>query len=199
MPGTGALRCSAFLRSAVALFLVVPSLASAHGERAMPPRQLTDVQFDTFVEQTGDSEANVSRRLVMDPGLIPLAAVAADARRSRRRVGTSLMAWGFTIVGLASTITLIGAAGVPDTDPPCSGGRSCRGLEIFFGVSSAVGLALAIPGIVVMARESSVEKAAGDRYRSATIPLGMPDDDRHPSPHRPTTAFSLTLLSMTFE
>jgi hypothetical protein len=178
-------------------------LASPTAKRNGRPaaRSLTDKQFDTFVELVGDSESVVWQRLLADPGLVPLAAAAANARTNRRRNATGMMAVGFTIVGLGSTITLFLLAGGPDVDGACSasaGKSSCLKVEGFFVGSLVVGLALAIPGLVKMARETEIERGAVERYQSPGILLPSTPLASNLTSASPRKSLQVPLLSFLF-
>jgi len=118
----------------------------------------------------------VWQHLLADPGLAPLAAAAANARIERKSSGKVMTITGFTILGVGvgvgyvimlSAITSTGNCSSdyysnscgPNTD------RILGGLAI--GVLSVgVGLAIGIPGIIHMTRQSEVETQASERYQA---------------------------------
>ena len=136
---------------------------------------LTREQMQAFADLTGGSPYLVSRRLAAEPNLIPLAAKAADARRSRKTTGLIMTVVGFTIVGVGDIV----GAGIIATTPgyPKMDGHEDRlllGAGIVLG-SLAVGLALGIPGIVKMAAPSSEEQKALDAYsRTRSLSAARP-------------------------
>jgi hypothetical protein len=126
---------------------------------------LTPEQLDSFSELTGDGQRAVAYRLSMNPNLVPLAAAAADARSSRRRTGKIMAIVGFTILGvgdIVGTYIVISTPGYPKVQ---SGNYGRMYLGVGVGLASlAVGLALAIPGLIKMARMTEVENRAVDAY-----------------------------------
>jgi hypothetical protein len=196
----------------VALFLAaaLPSFARADGPNTRAVLQ--PAQLDAFAALVGESTSTVARRIATDPSLVPLAAEAADARMRRKHTGKVLTITGFVIFGVGTAIGFeLIVAGLRPTNCP-SGGCSTGAHPARFGlgvavVSEAIGLAIAIPGIVKMASQSETETEASARYHlsaagssdstSSAWPTqslngGMPDSSMLP------TRFLLPLLSGTF-
>ena len=126
---------------------------------------LTPEQLDSFSELTGDGQRAVAYRLSQNPNLVPLAASAADARTSRRLTGKIMAIVGFTILGvgeITGTYLLVTTPGYPKIE---SGHENRVFLSAGIALGSlAVGLALAIPGLIKMARTTEVENQALDAY-----------------------------------
>lgn len=163
---------------------------------------LTPVQFDAFVELIGEERPEVWRRLSLDPGLVPLAAAAADARLERRRSGKFRTILGFSILGGGVTLGYLLLLSSIDHSADCSYGESCGNdlggsfITAMFIVlaSTGVGLGIGIPGIISMARQSEVETAAVDRYQAGGLP-----PPPLPPPYYPYPAQSAIPLGMTFK
>jgi hypothetical protein len=168
--------------------------------------------LDAFASLVGESMSIVVRRIETDPSLLPWAAKAADARMRRKHTGTVLTITGFTIFGVGSLIgwelivSSLRPVNCPNNGCDTGGNHGVPGLVVAL-VSEAIGLAMAIPGIVKMARQSDAETEASARYYpqtatsdgSTTSPwsaqllrAGMPEPSMRP------TGFSLPLLSGTF-
>jgi len=130
-----------------------------------PATTLTPKQLESFSDLTGDAKRTVQHRLSTDPKLMPLAAAAADARASRRTTGKVMAIIGFTVLGvgdIAGTYIVLSTPGYPNVKTEDQG-RMYLGLGVGL-LSLAVGLALAIPGLVKMASLSEVEQRALDVY-----------------------------------
>jgi hypothetical protein len=126
---------------------------------------LTPEQLDAFSDLTGDGQRKVAYRLSQNPNLVPLAASAADARTSRKTTGKVMAIVGFTILGvgeITSTYIFVTTPGYPKIESGHDN-RILLSAGIALG-SIAVGLALAIPGLMKMARPSEVEDQALDAY-----------------------------------
>jgi hypothetical protein len=144
-----------------------------------PATLLTQEQLDSFVELTGDPKPWVWQRLLADPGLVPFAAAAADARMDRRSTG---MDCGYYESCEPDKSMLLGGLGL-------------------MAVSIGTGLGLGIPGIIRMARQSEAETEAARRYHPPELPQMPP----YPGPY-PTAksvraggfTLSAPILSFTF-
>ena len=152
--------------------------------------------------------SSVRGPLAIDPRLVPFAAEAADARMRRKHTGKLLMITGFTIFGVGSVIGLeliidsLGSYNCPSGGCGDLGHPGLPGLVVAL-VSEAIGLAVAIPGIVKMASQSEAETEAAARYPAATSdgsPSSLPPRLRAGMPETPMrpTGFLLPLLSGTF-
>jgi len=140
---------------------------------------LTPEQLQAFSALTGDTPGQVSLRLTMDPRLKPIAASAADARMSRRGAGKVMAIVGFTILGvgdIVGSIIMVTTPGYPNIESGHEG-RFFVGVAVAV-VSLGVGLGLAIPGLVKMARPGDEENRALDSYtsgpRQAPAPAAPP-------------------------
>jgi hypothetical protein len=137
----------------------------AQARPAAPTVKLTPQQLESFSELTGDGQNLVFRRLSTNPGMVSLAAAAADARSSRRSSGKAMAIIGFTILGIgdiAASYILLTTPGYPKIE---SGHENRIFLSAGIALGSiAVGLALAIPGLIKMARQTKVEDRAMDAY-----------------------------------
>jgi hypothetical protein len=161
-------------------------------------QSLTPAQLEWFVQLIGEPLPVVWQHLVADPGLVPLAAAAANTRMERKGSGKTMTIAGFTILGVG---VIAGYAIVLSAlsdhlnncayDASSCGNSSDGQIKLGFAlilVSTGVGLALGIPGIVRMAKQTEVETAAVDRYQfpgwgrppvyppwqSSAVPVGAP-------------------------
>jgi len=208
----------AFLILAIPV-LAIPAAARAQGvwaplapgaaAPAMPAPALTAAQLTAFAELMGETKPVVWQRLLADPGLAPLAAAAADVRMERKSSGKTMTIAGFTILGVGAgvgyAILLSGAMSSdncgyyesqcePDTD------RMLGGVMIGL-LSVGVGLAIGIPGIIRMAKQTEIETQASERYQawSEGRPLVYPGIySQSPSMRSPGRRLDLSLLSFRF-
>jgi hypothetical protein len=183
------------------------------GNRASAPRRagarvaLSPEQFEAFAQLIGEPRPVVWQHLLADPGLVPLAAAAADERMSRKSSGKARTIVGFTILG-AGVIAgyLILLSSIRDV-ADCSSAYSCNDnfadhyllALLVMGASTGIGLGIGIPGIVSMARQSEVETNAVDRYQ---YPHGMmpppPYYPAYPPPYGLGSPRSLKLPLLSF-
>jgi hypothetical protein len=174
----------------------------------MASPRISQAQFESFAELIGEPRPLVWQRLQLDPGLVPLAAAAADARMSRKSSGKTRTIVGFSIfgvglgVGYAIFLASIfdGANCTNSYSDTCGnnvGSGAVAGILVMV-VSSAVGLGIGIPGIISMARQSEAETAAADRYQYPFAP--PPPAPYYPghSAMPPSRAVKLPLLSLSF-
>jgi len=191
--------------------------ASGHASSPQPGPEsplapsLTPTQLEWFVQLIGDPMPVVWQHLVADPGLVPLAAAAANTRMERRNSGRTMTIAGFTILGVGSIAgyVLVLSALHDDLNNCDYGASSCGnnsdgqvklGIAIVL-VSTGVGLALGIPGIVRMAKQTEVETAAVDRYQLPGLgrpPVYPPWQSSAAPVAAPRKALNLSLLSFTF-
>jgi hypothetical protein len=157
--------------------LATPAVVHAQDQPAPfvapPASSLTRLQVDAFAELLGEPKEVVWQRLLADPGLVPFAAAAADTRMERKSSGKTMTIVGFTILGVGLVAGyLIILSGISDSmncgfDTSCNpnnDGRITTGFVIGL-VSTGVGLAIGVPGIVRMAKQTEVETEAVDRYQ----------------------------------
>jgi hypothetical protein len=195
--------------------MTIPRLSALAGADTPSSRATLDpAQVDAFAALVGESTSTVAQRIATDPSLVPFAAKAADARMRRKHIGKVLTITGFTILGVGSVIGLeliisnVGSSiNCPEAPTACnpSGYTVLPGLVVAL-VSEAIGLAVAIPGIVKMASQSEAETEALARYHpvaatndgstssswpTQSLRAGMPE-----TPMRPT-GLLLPLLSGT--
>jgi len=191
--------------------------ALARADTASSHATLDPAQLNAFAALVGESTSTVAQRIAADPSLVPFAAKAADARMRRKHTGKVLTIAGFTIFGVGSVIGFelimsgFGSYNCPATTNGHSGcdpdpGYYARrdGLVVAL-VFEAIGLAVAIPGIVKMASQSEAETEAAARYpppaaTSDGSPSSLPPRLRAGMPETPVrpTGFLLPLLSGTF-
>jgi hypothetical protein len=181
--------------------------------------RISQAQFDSFAELIGEPKPLLWQRLQLDPGLVPLAAAAADARMSRKSSGKIRTIVGFSIFGVGiGTGYVILLASIVDAsncnDSYNNSYNSCNsgiGSGVIAGllvmaISAGVGLGIGIPGIVSMVRQSEAETAAVDRYQypfAPSPPSLFPSPS--PSPYYPgqsalppSRAIKVPLLSLAF-
>ena len=160
------LHVSVFI-AALSLAAAWPSLARA--DTASSRTTLNPAQLDAFAALVGESTSTVAHRIAADPSLVPLAAKAADARMQRKHSGKVLTIAGFTIFGVGTAIgfeMIVASAtsyNCPSNGCPAGGNRGLPGLVVAL-VSEAIGLAMAIPGIVKLSRQSEAETEASARF-----------------------------------
>jgi hypothetical protein len=200
-----------------ALFLAVALPSLARADTASSRATLAPEQLDAFAALVGESTSTVAQRIAIDPSLVPLVAKAADARTQRKHTGKVLTIAGFTIFGVGTAIgfemivSSLGSYNCPTPPNNCGtgGNHGLPGLAVAL-VSEAIGLAMAIPGIVKMARQSEAETEASARYHpaaatsdgstsssSSSWPTQSLRAEMPETPIRPT-GFLLPLLSRTF-
>lgn len=191
-----------------------PSLPASDGIlgswAANAPIQITQPQLDAFAELIGEPRPVVLQRLAVDPGLVPLAIAAADARMARKSSGKTRTIVGFTLLGVgeaAGFAIILSTFGDTNNctnnsyyDGSCGSNMGARYLIALLvaAAASGVGLGIGIPGIISMARESEVETAAVDRYQnlrlSAPPPAYAPAQSASPS----AKTLKVPLLSFSF-
>jgi hypothetical protein len=197
------------------LSLAFPAAARAQGIGApLTPAApaLTAAQLTAFAELMGETKPVVWQHLLADPGLAPLAAAAADVRIERKSSGKTMTIAGFTILGVGAGVGYaIMVSGImsgancnyydnynsqcgPNTD------RMMGGLVVGI-LSVGVGLAIGIPGIIRMARQTELETQASERYQAwgSGQPLVYPGAYSQSLPMRsPGRRLDLSLLSFRF-
>jgi hypothetical protein len=164
---------------------------------APAPVVLTGEQIAAFADMVNDPENTVAARLRADPHLASMAAGAVEAREHRKHSGVGLMVSGIIVLavtdvlGSALVLTTPGYPGIDGTNA----GQFAAGLAIAL-VGDAVGLSLAIPGIVKLSAKTDDEKLAIDAYVTGDAPPATP---RPPVPITGTTGgIRLPLLSLSF-
>jgi hypothetical protein len=170
---------------------------------------LASHQIEAFASLVDEPVGAVAERLRREPSLIPIATEAADARLGRKKTGKWLMVGGFSLYGLGGGIAVYGILHyLGGSHSWCADGGSCtqtsmstqdRALAIGGLVAAGVGLLLAIPGIVVSARQSDVEAAALSRYERSNRPYEPPFLLQSAIPH-PASAgdVNVSLLAFSF-
>jgi hypothetical protein len=183
------IRSACLLAGLVASFMLLSSSARADvqpSEQAPAPARpapvITTDQLAAFAELLGEPRPVVWQRLQIDPGLVPFAVAAADARMARKSSGKVRTAVGFSIFGVGGITGYIvmlssfisncnyNSNYYNDSCGTIDGGRFVLGV-VLMAASAGVGLGLGIPGIISMARQSEVETAAVDRYQYPHVPL----------------------------
>jgi len=158
---------------------------------------------DTFAELLGEPRERVEQRLLWDPGLVPLVAAAVDARVARKNQGKLMTIGGFTILGVGVVAGFLEALSGLCIYGDCQSEADAksRAGEAIALASVGIGLALGIPGIVMLARQSEAEDKAVDRYQlfgagpPPAFPLG---NSRALSTGSAGKNFSLSLWSFAF-
>jgi hypothetical protein len=195
------------------LVLVVPATVSAQANSTPQPRRLSQSQLDVFAAVVDEDPSVVERRLLWDPSLGQFAAAAADARVSRRRLGTAMTVGGFATMGLGLLVgSVIWVSGIRlFSDCPYEGGSNCQSPgndedQMSKGVivalaSTVVGLAVGIPGVAMLRGTSEAEKDAIQQYRARESwprPIA-PAPYSRAFPGGPAgKTFNLSLLSVAF-
>lgn len=175
---------------------------AAAGQIGVSAAPISTAQLDAFADLVGESRADVEQRLAWHPDLVPYASAAGSKRLVRQSTGKSMTIAGFTLLGAGSTIGfLVGLSGV------CFGlGEDCKAREaqaertgeVIILASVGVGLLLAIPGILKMARPSDMETQAVRMYQATEIarPSVFPANTNRAL--APVQGLSVPLLSATF-
>lgn len=184
---------------------VPPSTGSPPARLAAPSPipSITPAQVDTFAELLGEPRERVEEHLFWDPGMAPLVAAAADARRARKSQGKVMTISGFTLLGVGVVAGLLEAlSGMCFADACQSESEAkSRAGEAIALASVGIGLALGIPGIVILARQSEAENQAVDRYQDSGVgplPRFPPGNSRALSAGSAVKTFSLSLWSFAF-
>jgi hypothetical protein len=128
------------------------------------PNRVTEEQLKAFAELTGDSPRSISLRMSRDVNLGPLIVSAADAQKSRKRVGLAMTIAGFTVLGVGNAVgavIMVTTPGYPDVKG--HEGQFWGGAAIAGG-ATLVGLLVGIPGIIKMATTGEEENAALEYY-----------------------------------
>jgi hypothetical protein len=164
-------------------------------------------QIEAFAGLVDEPVGAVADRLRCEPSLVPIAAEAADSRLRRKKIGKWMMVGGFSLYGLGGGIAVygilhyLGGSHSWCVDGSCtqtSMSTQDRAFAIGGPVTAGVGLLLAIPGIVVSARQSAVEAAALSRYEQSNRPYEPPSlSHRIPRPGSAGDA-SVPLLAFSF-
>jgi hypothetical protein len=124
-------------------------------------RTLTSDQIETFAKMVDAPATEVAKRLESDAAIRGEALGALEARQSRRGTGKALTIIGFSILvvgDIVGTVIIVTTPGYP-TVASDQTDRVLVGLGVGL-VAVGVGLALAIPGIVKLARPGDVERRA---------------------------------------
>jgi predicted cobalt transporter CbtA len=192
---------SSALLAALAFATTLPASSSlAHADTIGAASTLAPAQLDAFADVVSDSESAVRQRLVARPDLVSPARAAAEARLHRKHTGKVLLISGIAIQAVGTTIGFAllqtGIRSSNCTEGGC-GDTANGGLAglVVIGLANAVGLGLAIPGIVKLASESDAEATAAKAYRSAVAPAGA---SLALPAMRPTLGLTVPLLSGTW-
>jgi hypothetical protein len=168
---------------------------------------LSSHQIEAFASLVDEPAGAVAERLRCEPSLVPIATEAADSRLGRKKIGKWMMVGGFSLYGLGGGIAVYGILHylggshswcVEGSCTQTSMSTQDRALAIGGLVTAGVGLLLAIPGIVKVARQSDVEAAALSRYERSNRPHEPPS--LHSAIPHPASAgdASVSLLGFSF-
>ena len=199
-----------FLVGATALAPAVRA-QEATGPDQAPMEPLTRAQLEAFADLVGDASEVVSLRLLSDPGMVPLAAEASDARVQRQRRGRTMVILGYTGFGVGAAVAILGGIAWSNFDSSkCSSedqsgcnfdGLLGLGLIALGGGLLVGGLVVSVIGSNKLAKPSEAETQALERYDPlrAHRPPVLPPSYSLALPAGPSgKAFSLPLLSLTF-
>ncbi len=183
------------------------SLAAAPAVTAPLPSTMfiSSARLQAFADLVGEPLDIVALRLYQDPNLIGPAVAAADARLARKRSGKWMAVSGFTLHAFGTILVwyaLLETSGpvFPEGDqrPPVSSTDKAIGIGGL--VAAVVGLALAIPGVIRIARESKTETEAIERYTRPEVPYRPPfardrSDSLGPGPSTGIISVSLPAIA----
>lgn len=172
---------------------------------------ITHQQLDAFAALVGESKGAVSQRLIADPGMIPLAVEAADARSEHRETGHGRAVLGFGAAGVGAMMIVLGAVAASkyDSSRCAADGEGCddwsgfaaSGLIVFGAIAAVGGSILGTNGIKKMNSETQIETEARKRYQSTDAghpPIVPPSYSFVRPTASPGTTFRLPVLSLTF-
>jgi hypothetical protein len=135
---------------------------------------ITAPALDAMADLFSATPDEVSERLRIDPGLVDIGIEAAQQSKKRGRTGKAMTTIGWTIVGLGLTVAFgmsiqagfDGMALWGDCDIKCQDARANGESRAFaVGLASLVaGIAIAIPGMLMLRHASEREKQAILRY-----------------------------------
>lgn len=138
----------------------------------LPPPALTPVQLAAMADLFSAPSEEVMQRLRLDPGLAALALAAAQHEKERERKGKVMTGLGWTMVGVGLTAAVASfispgfsiscGDGCQTTENRMEGADKVRAVAL---VSVALGLGIAIPGMVVLGKTSDIENQAIRRYQ----------------------------------
>jgi hypothetical protein len=166
---------------------------------------ISQQQLDAYAELFSQPNERVLRQLRSDPGLMPLADAAVDVRKRRERNGKGLTVLGFTVLGLGTGVAIYYILSQPVVcwDSACrSSQNEHQQTATTVGlISAGVGLAIAIPGIILWALRSDAEDKAIDRFqrsRPQRSPMAHPEFSQASQAVSPGQTLNLPILSFRF-
>jgi F0F1-type ATP synthase membrane subunit c/vacuolar-type H+-ATPase subunit K len=185
---------------------------AAFGQESDSPaaEQLSQSQLEAFAGLADVSTDEIVRRVLWDPGLTPLIAAAADANLERRRLGKGMTIAGFSGMGagILVGIVLVISSLRWDTGCPYEGGSNCtpqgddEGQKhsgyILMVASVAVGLGVAIPGIIISSSTGATEDRALKRFQGQKDPPRPFAAPRALHAAAPGRSLGLPLVSLAF-
>jgi hypothetical protein len=140
--------------------------------------------------------------------LIPAVTAAADTRLRRKRAGKWMMVGGFSLYAVGGGAAVYGLLHhLGRQQIWCEGEDSCptkpmnaqdEALTIGGLVAAGIGLALAIPGIVMVARQTDVETEAVNRYLYPNVLYESPYTPEASRWLPSTKSINLSLLAFSF-
>ncbi len=166
---------------------MLSSRASAQTDAPRPTQadaatpSLTAAQLTTLAAITHVPAHAIGARVDADPGLRTKALTALSAYEQRRKSGKEQAAAGFAVLGIgdvAATLIMVTTPGYPDVQG--HEGRFVGGMLL--GVATtAIGLAVGIPGILKYARRTPAEVDFSNELQYPVAPA------QRPSPTPPVT------------
>jgi hypothetical protein len=198
-------------RPAIALGQDEPSRAEApRAPGSSSALTINKRQIEAFANLVDEPINVVAKRLRQDPTLIPVAVAAAQTRLSRKTAGKWMMVGGFSLSGLGSAAMFYAFLNDLGKQELWCENNSCpktpmssedQGIMVGGLVAAGIGLALAIPGIVMVARQTEIETEAVSRFSQPKegyeSPFPQESARKIPSGWAART-ISIPLLALTF-
>lgn len=135
---------------------------------------ITREQLEVFALVAGEPANHVAERLLLDPGLAPLAIEAVAARTHRLGRGRKMVILGGSGLGAGLVLGVLGAIAMSNYQSPCTyeagggcidfGGLVYLDLALLGGAMAVGGLVVLSIGMIKLDRLSEAEEMVLDRY-----------------------------------